>query len=92
MTYLCVQGITPGCKDIYYYNIDCQWIDVTDLPLGSPLQHLFLTLNMVSLIIDWFLGTYLFKMAINPEYKVPETSFENNCAICTLYYRKGTLH
>ena len=29
------QGITPGCKDIYYYNIDCQWIDVTDLPLGN---------------------------------------------------------
>ena len=42
------QGITAGCKDIYYYNIDCQWIDVTELPLG----------------------TYTFKMAINPEYKV----------------------
>ena len=41
-------GITAGCKDIYYYNIDCQWIDVTELPLG----------------------TYTFKMAINPEYKV----------------------
>lgn len=42
------QGITPGCKDIYYYNIDCQWLDVTELELG----------------------TYTFKMAINPEYKV----------------------
>ena len=42
------QGITAGCKDIYYYNIDCLWIDVTELPLG----------------------TYTFKMAINPEYKV----------------------
>ena len=41
------QGITAGCKDIYYYNIDCQWIDVTELPLG----------------------TYTFRMAINPEYK-----------------------
>ena len=44
------QGITAGCKDIYYYNIDCQWIDVTELPLG----------------------TYTFKMAINPEYKVSQ--------------------
>ena len=45
------QGITAGCKDIYYYNIDCQWIDVTELPLG----------------------TYTFKMAINPEYKVNQS-------------------
>ena len=42
------QGITAGCKDIYYYNVDCQWLDVTELPLG----------------------TYTFKMSINPEYKV----------------------
>ena len=32
-------------------------------------------------------GTYIFKMAINPEYKVPEITFENNAALCTLYYR-----
>ena len=32
-------------------------------------------------------GTYTFKMAINPEYKVPEITFENNAALCTLYYR-----
>jgi len=58
------QGITAGCKDIYYYNIDCQWIDVTDLPLGN----------------------YVFKMSINPDYKVPETTFENNAALCSLHY------
>ena len=29
------QGITAGCKDIYYYNIDCQWIDITDLDVGK---------------------------------------------------------
>jgi lysyl oxidase-like protein 2/3/4 len=28
------QGITPGCKDIYHANIDCQWLDVTELPTG----------------------------------------------------------
>ena len=26
-------------------------------------------------------------MAINPEYKIPEITFENNAALCTLYYR-----
>ena len=29
------QGITAGCKDIYYYNIDCQWIDITELDVGN---------------------------------------------------------
>ena len=49
------QGITPGCKDIYYANIDCQWLDVTELDLG----------------------TYIFKMAINPEYKVTSSPLYN---------------
>ena len=33
------QGITAGCKDIYYYNIDCQWIDITDLDVGKFLPR-----------------------------------------------------
>ena len=35
-------------------------------------------------------GTYIFKMAINPEYKVPEITFENNAAVCSLYYSQMT--
>ena len=42
------QGITAGCKDIYHANIDCQWLDITEM---DP-------------------GTYYFRMAINPEFKV----------------------
>ena len=33
------QGITAGCKDIYYYNIDCQWIDITELDVGEFLPR-----------------------------------------------------
>lgn len=28
-------GITAGCEDIYHAGLDCQWIDITDIPDGS---------------------------------------------------------
>lgn len=46
------------------YNIDCQWVDISDL------QH----------------GEYTLRVAVNPEFKVPEMSYENNAAQCDLYY------
>uniref|UniRef100_A0A2A4J826 protein-lysine 6-oxidase n=1 Tax=Heliothis virescens TaxID=7102 RepID=A0A2A4J826_HELVI len=56
------QGISVNCSDVYMYNIDCQWVDVTDV---AP-------------------GDYLFKVAVNPHARVPEQSYHNNAASCTL--------
>ncbi|XP_076759795.1 lysyl oxidase homolog 3A isoform X2 [Xylocopa sonorina] len=66
------QGISVNCSDIYKHNIDCQWVDISELRPGE----------------------YVFKVAVNPEFKVGEMSFENNAAICRLLYTESfaTVH
>ncbi|XP_070539836.1 lysyl oxidase homolog 2A-like [Ptychodera flava] len=58
------QGISVNCADEYKHSIDCQWIDITDMPHGN----------------------YLFRLHVNPQFRVAESDFKNNEVICNLSF------
>ncbi|XP_030016674.1 lysyl oxidase-like 5b [Sphaeramia orbicularis] len=47
------QGLSPGCHDIYAANIDCQWIDITDVPPGNYILKVTVNPNLHVLESDF---------------------------------------
>jgi hypothetical protein len=65
------QGIQPGRGDIYESNLDCQWIDTTDVPPGE--YDLWVLLNTEQLLpeSDYGNDAGMVEVTIGPDASVP---------------------
>lgn len=91
-----VQGLSPGCYDTYNAEIDCQWIDITDVKPGNyilkvgwkyriSLVCLCLFSKTVSVFLMFPLVFYP-QVSVNPYYQVPESDYSNNIVRCDVQY------
>lgn len=90
-----VQGLSPGCYDTYNAEIDCQWIDITDVKPGNyilKVAYKYLTGRLdFSLLFFSSSPVLIFRflspqVSVNPYYQVPESDYSNNVVRCDVQY------
>lgn len=84
----CVQGLGPGCYDTYHANIDCQWIDITDVPPGNYILKVGDALLIGRQIVLYLTDSVcaMFQVTVNPSQLVEESDFSNNEVQCDIRY------
>ena len=87
------QGISSGCADIYGSFLDCQWIDITDVPSGiyqfevetNPYQNfneLDFENNIVSILIEITENDFTV-LPTDCNGDMDGTAFYDECHICS---------
>lgn len=77
------QGITVGCWDTYRHDIDCQWVDISEL---TPGDYVFQVSPAPLPPASASAHSLLPQIVINPNYEVPETDYSNNVLRCRCRY------
>ncbi|XP_039210149.1 lysyl oxidase homolog 2 isoform X2 [Crotalus tigris] len=75
------QGISVGCYDVYRHDIDCQWIDVTDLKQGDYILRIIVNPNFEVAESDYSNNV----MLCNVRYGLQRV-WVFNCHIANSYY------
>lgn len=74
----CLPGVTPryACANYGDQGISVNCTDIYKYTVDCQWVD----------ISDIDPGIYTLKVAVNPEFKVPEISYDNNAAVCLFYY------